>query len=84
MKLTLALMTTLWTASEAMAMGGPVYVDTSCDTMKIAPATPRLKIWLKGECPKGALTSDACADLDRFVRGASTNNEILRNTCGVK
>jgi hypothetical protein len=84
MKLTLALLTALWTASEALAMGGPVYVDTTCDVMKIAPATPRLKTWLKGQCPKGALTSDACADLDKFVRGAAGNNEVLRKTCGVK
>ena len=69
--------------SPAQAMGGPVYIDTVCDTMRPAPATPALKSWIKAQCPKGAQSSSSiCGDFSRFIRDVAANNEIYRRKCG--
>lgn len=66
----------------ARAMGGPVYIDTVCDIMREAKATPALRDWLKKQCPKGELSPGVCADLAPFIRDVAANNEIWRRQCG--
>lgn len=83
MRLTLAILATLSTSSDALAMGGPVYVDETCDRIIEAPATPALKTWIKKTCPSGETSADPiCVDLSRFVRAVGANNQNWREACG--
>jgi hypothetical protein len=68
--------------NAAHAMGGPVYIDTICQTMREARATPELREWLKKQCPKGEKSPGVCADLAPFIRDVATNNENWRRQCG--
>ncbi|MBG0809867.1 hypothetical protein IY145_10800 [Methylosinus sp. H3A] len=82
MRLTLAILATLSIGSDALAMGGPVYIDETCDRITEAPATPALKAWIKKTCPQGETSSDPiCADLSRFVRAVAANNQNWRAAC---
>ncbi|MCC3246157.1 hypothetical protein LG047_12640 [Methylocystis sp. WRRC1] len=77
------ILTTLSIGSEALAMGGPVYVDSTCETMRAAKASPALKQWLKSQCPKGEASANTiCADLAPFIRDVAANNENYRRKCG--
>lgn len=72
-------------SAPAFAMGGAVYIDETCDTMKEAPATPALKAWFRRLCPKGEASSDPhCGDFDAFSRGVTANNENWRRKCGAQ
>lgn len=83
MRLTLAISIALSISSEALAMGGPVYVDETCDRIIEAPATPALKAWIKQQCPQGEKSADPiCGDLSRFVRAVAANNQNWRAACG--
>lgn len=85
MRLTLAILATLSIGSDALAMGGPVYVDATCDRIVEAPATPALKAWIKQTCPYGERSADPiCVDLSRFVRVVAANNQNWRAACGGK
>lgn len=67
---------------RALAMGGPVYVDETCVTIKEARATPALKGWLKRACPQGEASADPiCRDLAPFIRDVSANNQNWRRKC---
>jgi len=70
-------------SGAALAMSYPVYVDSVCDTMREARATPGLKAWMKGKCPKGEASPDpACGEFARFIRDVAANNENWRRKCG--
>jgi hypothetical protein len=84
MRLLVLLLTTLSTAFSglALAMGGPVYVDETCVSIKEAHATPALKAWIKRTCPQGEASPDPiCKDLSPFIRDVSANNQTLRRKC---
>lgn len=68
-------------SDKANAMAGPVYVDTACDTVRVAEASPALKEWLKAQRRTGAC-APACDDLERFVKDVAANNKTLRAKCG--
>ncbi len=69
--------------SSAFGMGGPVYIDTVCETIRAAPASPALKSWIKAQCPRGEQSSaPICVDFSRFIRDVAANNEIYRRKCG--
>lgn len=80
MKWIAVLSTTLWTgfSGPCFAMGGPVYVDTACETMRVAEASPAVKDWLKREMREGR----APQGLERFVKDVAANNENWRRKCG--
>jgi hypothetical protein len=80
--LALILATLSIVCEAAYAMGGPVYIDTVCQTMREAKATPALRDWLKKQCPKGEQSPGVCADLGPFVRDVAANNENWRRQCG--
>jgi len=68
--------------SPALGMGGPVYVDETCVSIKEAHATPALKAWLKRACPQGEASPDPiCRDLSSFIRDVSANNQTWRRKC---
>jgi hypothetical protein len=68
---------------EAGAMGGPVYIDTVCETMRATEAGPALKAWFKERCPQGqASSSPICKELDPFIRDVAANNRFWREHCG--
>jgi len=84
-RLTLAILATLSISSEALAMGGPVYIDETCDRIVEAPASPALKAWIKQTCPHGETSADPiCVDFSRFVRAVAANNQNWRDACGGK
>ncbi len=65
-------------------MGGAVYIDSICETIREAKPTPALRSWLKGQCPKGeASSAPICADLAPFIRDVASNNENWRRKCGM-
>lgn len=83
MRLTPAILIALSISSEALAMGGPVYIDGTCDKIIEAPATPALKAWIKQTCPQGEASRDPiCVDFSRFVRAVAANNQNWRDACG--
>ena len=85
MKYLATILATLSIACEpARAMGGPVYIDTVCDTMREARTTPALRDWLKRQCPKGEQSPGVCADLAPFIRAVAANNENWRRQCGAR
>lgn len=65
---------------KAYAMGGPVYIDTACETMRVAEASPDVKTWLKREMREGR----APQGLERFVKDVAANNENWRKKCADK
>lgn len=77
-----AILAMLSIASDALAMGGPVYVDSTCDVMREVEATPELKAWIKSTCPRGeASPNPICADFAPFVRDVAANNVNWRHKC---
>ena len=69
-------------SAAALAMGGPVYVDETCVTIKEAHASPALKAWIKRTCPQGETSSDPiCKDFAPFIRDVSANNQNWRRKC---
>lgn len=83
MRQTLSLFLMLWTTCDALAMGGPVYIDTTCQRMVATHATPELKAWLKKQCPDGDRSpAPICEDLDRFLRDVAANNNNIKSACG--
>jgi hypothetical protein len=77
------ILATLSIGSDALAMGGPVYIDSTCDRMTEVPSSAALKSWIKRTCPRGEASPDPiCADFSRFVRAVSANNQNWRQACG--
>lgn len=69
-------------SGPALAMGGPVYVDETCETMTLAHSTPELRAWLKRQCPQGDASPNAiCKDLVPFIKDVAANNENWRRKC---
>lgn len=72
-------------SGAALAMGGPVYIDETCVSLKEARATPALKAWIKRQCPQGEASPDAiCKDFAPFIRDVVANNENWRRKCAGK
>jgi hypothetical protein len=63
-------------------MGGPVYIDETCVSIKEARATPALKSWFKRLCPNGEASPEPnCRDFSAFIRDVAANNQNFRRKC---